>query len=96
MLVALLALDKPLQAHFGELDNYEHFSDPAAADQLERQIRPAPGIREVFRYPAVRCIRRSHQRTTQCLDPKLTNHAASSEILVRAQVDWQHLSFGQH
>ena len=53
MLVALLALDKPLQAHFGELDNYESFSDAASADQLERQIRAAPGVREVFRYPGV-------------------------------------------
>lgn len=47
------ALDKPLQAHFGELDGYEHFSDPASAKELELQIRAVPGTREVFRYPGV-------------------------------------------
>lgn len=49
----VLALRKPLQGHFGELDNYAQFSDTSAADELERQIRAVPGTREVFHYPGV-------------------------------------------
>lgn len=40
-----------MQFHFGELDDCKGFSDPEAADQLEKEVKEAGVQYEFFRYP---------------------------------------------
>ncbi len=46
-------IKKPVQGHFGELDDLEDFSDPAAAKVLAAQLQQAGSGGEVFSYPGV-------------------------------------------
>mmetsp|Transcript_30191 Transcript_30191/g.39783 ORF Transcript_30191/g.39783 Transcript_30191/m.39783 type:complete len:252 (+) Transcript_30191:190-945(+) len=42
---------KPIQAHFGELDTHESFSDPTAANALKERLQTAGCQFEVIMYP---------------------------------------------
>lgn len=43
----------PVQAHFGDRDTIKGFSDPAAANTLEEQLKASGVPHTVFRYPSV-------------------------------------------
>ncbi|KAL2649786.1 hypothetical protein R1flu_017914 [Riccia fluitans] len=44
---------KPVQAHFGELDNFKGFSDVGAAKALEEKLKQSGAPHEVYIYPKV-------------------------------------------